>query len=174
MKALDSILLTLLLWGAYKGFRRGFVVEVFSLASFGIAIVGSIALKNQLTDLYVRWYGSTGSIAHYAISTLLSIVIVIVVTLVGRFCSYLVNLALLGDLDKVLGILLGIFKWALFSSTFFWLASLLQLEIPDTYTADTVLFPLIKPLAPQLITWLASQLSAIQAWRDSTYVTDKD
>ena len=163
MKVLDSILFTLLVWGAYKGFRRGFVVEVFSLASFGVATVGSIMLKNQLAELYVRWYGSIGSIASYAISTFLSIITVIVVTLIGRLFSYLINLALLGDLDKALGILLGIFKWALFSSIFFWLASMLHLEIPDTYTADTVLFPLIKPLAPQLVAWIVSQLSAIQA-----------
>lgn len=170
MKVLDSILLTLLVWGAYRGFRRGFVVEVFSLASFGVATLGSITLKDQLVALYVRWYGSIGGVALYAISALLSITIVIVVTLVGRLLSYLVNLALLGDLDKVLGTLLGIFKWAFFSSAFFWLASMLHIKIPDTYTAETVLFPLIQPLAPQVIAWGASQLSAIQAWRSSMNV----
>ena len=160
MKVLDSILFTLLVWGAYKGFRRGFVVEVFSFASLGIATASSIRLKKQLTELCIKWYGGIGILDHYALSTFLAIIIVIAITLIGRFLSYLISLSLLGDLDKALGVLLGIAKWALFSSTFFWLASLLHIEIPETYTADTVLFPIIKPIAPQLVKWVLAQLPA--------------
>jgi membrane protein required for colicin V production len=158
MKVVDSILCTVLIWGAYKGFRRGFVVEVFSLASFWVASLGSLRLKSQLVALCVQWYGHIGIIVHYAISGFLSIIIVILVTLTGRLFSYLISLSLLGDLDKALGVLLGILRWALFSSIFFWLASLIRIEIPDAYTEGTVLFPLIKPLAPQLVAWITSQI----------------
>ena len=84
MKALDSLLLTLLVWGAYSGFRKGFVVEVFSMGSFLVATIGSIRLLDQLAGLCVRWYGNIGGIMPYVIFTLLFITIVVVVTLLGR------------------------------------------------------------------------------------------
>lgn len=164
MKALDSLLLTLLVWGAYSGFRKGFVVEVFSMGSFLVATIGSIRLLDQLAGLCVRWYGHIGGIMPYVIFTLLFITIVVVVTLLGWLFRRLINLTLLGGLDKVMGGLLGIFKWAFFLSTFLWLASVLHLKIPDTYTADTLLFPIIEPIAPQFVAWLVTWFPAIQAW----------
>ena len=154
MRALDIFLLILLVWGAYSGFKKGFIMEIFSIGSFFVATMGSIKLLDKLVSLCAKWYSSLGGIMPYIIFVLLFITIVVAVTLVGRLFRRLINLTLLGGIDKAIGALLGIFKWGFFVSTFLWLGSLLHLKIPDTYTAHTFLFPVIESLARQFIAWL--------------------
>lgn len=163
MSALDSLLLILLLWGAYSGFRKGFVMEIFSIGSFFLATIGSIRLLNKFTSLCTRWYGSVGGLMPYLVFVLLFIIIVLAITLVGRLFRRLINLTLLGGIDKLVGALLGMFKWAFFVSTFLWLASLLHLKIPAAYTAHSFLFPIIEPLAPRFMGWLP----ILQQWLQS-------
>lgn len=167
MKALDILLLALLIWGAYSGFKKGFIAEIFSLGSFLLATIGSIKLLNQLTNLFKRWYGSLGSFTPYIVFILIFIIIVIIVTLIGKLFRNLVNMTILGGLDKLMGAILGIFKWAFFVSTFIWLANLLHLNLAQSYLIDTFFFPIIQTLAPRLLGWLADWIPILQGWIES-------
>lgn len=163
MKALDILLLIILIWGAYKGFKRGFIAEIFSLGSFLVATIISVKLLDQLTKVFKNWYGDLGTITPYIVFVLIFILIVVGVTLIGKLFSHLVNMTMLGGIDKLLGAALGVFKWTFFISTFLWLANLLQLDLPySSYLADTFFFPMIKTLAPHLLGWVANYFPALR------------
>ena len=164
MKALDILLLVLLIWGAYSGFKKGFIAEVFSLGAFVLATVGSVKLLNQLTSLFKKWYGSLGNFTPYVVFVLIFITIVILVNLIGKLFRNLVNMTILGGVDKLMGAILSVFKWAFFISTFIWLASLLHLNLAHSHLVNTSLFPIIKSLAPRFLGWLASWIPALQEW----------
>lgn len=139
-------------------------MEIFSIGSFFMAAMGSIKLLDKLVSLCAKWYNALGGLTPYVTFAVLFIAIVVAVKLAGRLFRRLVNLTLLGGIDKVIGALLGIFKWSFFVSTFLWLGNLFHLGIPDTYTAYTFLFPFIESLTPQFIAWLSPWLPALQEW----------
>ena len=174
VKILDSLLLMLLICGAYCGFKRGLVLELFSMGSFFVATIGSVRLFDWLVSFYVKWYGPLGNIIRYAIFVLLFMMIVIVVTLLGRLFRHWLKRTLLGNVDQVIGALLGIFKWAFALSMLVWLGNLLHFKIPPIYTTDTLIFPIIEVLAPKLVTWLFAWLPALQAWFGTIYEVDLD
>ncbi|OJW68903.1 MAG: hypothetical protein BGO68_03920 [Candidatus Amoebophilus sp. 36-38] len=172
MKALDILLLVILIWGAYSGFKKGFIAEVFSLGAFLLATIGSVKLLNQLTSLFKKWYGSLGDFTPYIVFVLIFITIVILVTLIGKLFRNLVNMTILGGLDKLMGAILGIFKWAFFVSTFLWLANLLHVNLVHSYLVDTFFFPLIKSLAPRFLGWLADWIPVLQGWIEGIQLID--
>jgi membrane protein required for colicin V production len=164
VKALDILWLLLLVWGAYSGFKRGFVAEVFSLGAFLIATISSVKLMEFLTRLLQKWNINLGSATPYVIFVLAFIAIVIIVTLIGRLFSHLIHMTLLGGVDKLIGAVLGVFKWGFFIGIFLWLANVLQLHVPHSYLADTYFLPIVQSIAPRFLDWLSTYFSSLQGW----------
>jgi membrane protein required for colicin V production len=164
VKALDILWLLLLIGGAYSGFKRGLIAEAFSLGAFLIATISSVKLMELLTRLLQKWGVDLGIVAPYIIFVLAFIAIVIIVTLIGKLVSNLLHMTLLGGLDKLLGAVLGVLKWAFFIGVFLWLANALQLHLPHSYLADTYFLPLVQSLAPRFLDWLSTYFSSLQGW----------
>jgi len=171
LQGLDILLLILLIWGAYSGFRKGFVSEIFSLGAFFIATIGSVKLMDYFAGFLRKCNGNLGTFAPYLAFVLIFLGIVVAITLVGKFFKYLINMTILGWIDRLMGAVLGIFKWAFFVSTFLWVADLLHFNVPNNYLSDTYIFPIIKSLAPRFLGWLPSWLPALQGWLEKVKAT---
>jgi len=164
LKLLDIFLLIILAWGGYSGFNKGLILEIFSVGALALAAIGSIRLLDKAVEICARWNYEQKGLLPYIIFVSLFVIILITTTWMGRFFKALIKPTLLGGLDRLLGSILGILKWGVYSSTCLWLSSLLQLKIPEAYTNNTVLFPIIKSLAPQLLAWCATWLTHFPKW----------
>ena len=158
------MLLILLAWGGYSGFKKGLVLEIFSIGALVLAVLGSMRLLEATVALCTRWYPDQQKILPYVVFVFLFVTITITTTWVGKLLKALIKPTLLGNLDRLWGSALGIFKWSVYSSTALWLGNWVALEIPETYTADTILFPIIKAIVPQLLTWYVAWLPYIPEW----------
>ncbi len=168
MKALDIFILALLVWGGYSGFKRGLISEVFSTGAFVVATLISVKILDQVVELCSRWHKYWGGLVPYVVFVLTFVVIVVVITGLGRFFKYLVRPTLLGSIDRIIGIMVGIAKWGIFISTFIWLGSLFRLKIPDAYTEGTFLFPIVQPFAPKFLVLCSSWWHSMQEWLYTT------
>lgn len=168
LRLLDILLLMLLAWGGYSGFRKGLVLEIFSISALVLAVLGSIKLLDGAVGLCTKWYHGQNGWLPYVVFVCLFVVILITITLVGGFFKALIKPTLLGSLDRLLGTLLGILKWGICSSTFLWLGSLVQLKMPEAYTEGTFLFPIIESLCPQLLAWCSCWFPYLQKWLTTT------
>lgn len=168
LRLLDIFLLIILAWGGYSGFKKGLVLEIFSIGALVLAVLGSIRLLDSVVELCAKWYHDQRGLLPYVAFVCLFISILIAITLAGRFFKALIKPTLLGSLDRLLGSVLGIFKWGICSSVFLWLGSLVQLKMPEAYTEDTFLFPIIASLCPQLLAWCAAWIPSIQEWLITT------
>jgi membrane protein required for colicin V production len=164
VKLLDIFLLILLAWGGYNGFKKGFVLEIFSIGALVLAALGSIRLLNAAVALLQPWYYDQSGLLPYVVFVCLFILILMTTTLVGKFFKALIKPTLLGSLDRLLGSLLGILKWGVCSSALLSLGSFMKLTIPEAYAAGTYLFPIIESLGPQLLVWCYAQFPEIQEW----------
>ena len=139
-------------------------MEIFSIGALVLAVLGSVRLLEKVVELCTGWYPGQQKILPYVVFIFLFIVITIATTWVGKLLKALLKPTLLGSLDRILGSALGILKWSLYSSMALWLGNLIQLKIPEEYTAGTFLFPIIKPLFPQLLAWCSAWLPYAPEW----------
>jgi membrane protein required for colicin V production len=174
LRLLDIFSLIILAWGGYSGFKRGLVLEIFSIGALVLAVLGSINLLDGAVALCTQWYYDQRGLLPYVAFVLLFVTIFIAITLVGKCFKALIKPTLVGSLDRLLGSILGIFKWGIYGSAFLWIGGLVQLKIPEAYTDGTFLFPIIASLCPKLLAWCAAWIPSIQEWLISTDTPQND
>jgi membrane protein required for colicin V production len=167
MKILDILLILLLTWGGYRGFKSGFVLEILSLISFSVAKIVSIRLLHLFKMLYNKWHGNPGTIPSYIGFAVCFAIILVIIMLLGRFFKTRLHRSEARKIDKGLGLLVGIGKWAFYISTFIWLAALFNIHLPESYIAHTLLYPVIKALSPALIAMVVSWLPFLEKWLEA-------
>jgi membrane protein required for colicin V production len=118
MNYLDLIIVLPIIYGLYKGFRRGLVLEFTSLLALVLGIYGA-SLFSKIIFEYLSncldMQGSYLSMASYAITF---IIIVIIVSLIGKLLTLLLKMVALGFLNRITGALFGGLKSLLFISIF--------------------------------------------------------
>lgn len=162
IKILDLLLLFLLAWGGYSGYKSGLVMEVFSLISFSVAKIVSLKLLCLVKMLYGKWDAHDGTIPGYIGFGVCFITIVAIIYFLGRLFKSKLHKTTLGKLDSWAGLVIGIGKWAFYMSTCIWFADFLNIKLPNSYLANTLLFPIIKTFSPTFISWISKWLPILQ------------
>ena len=65
MNLLDIVLAVILLFAAYKGFQRGFLLEVIAVAAFVLAVLGGFKLLHWGMELLGQYFNLHGEILPY-------------------------------------------------------------------------------------------------------------
>jgi len=113
---IDIIIAIFLIWFIYKGFTKGFIIEVSSLIALILGIYAAVNFSFFVSGFLhndLGWHSKYTDIAAFCITFLLVIVLVM---LVGKIIEKLVNIIQLGFLNKLAGTLFGIVKGALILS----------------------------------------------------------
>lgn len=155
MKALDIIILIPLLWGAYKGFSKGLLVELSTILAFILATVLGFKLIDVVIQ-YIRDYIGENSFLPVIAFLTTFIGILLGVTLFAKAVKKALDLTLFGNLDDIAGAIVGILKWSFIISIFLWLLSAGNLALPESITAETVLFPYFVKFGPFIVDQVAS------------------
>ena len=119
MNILDIIIGIPVLWMAYRGFTKGFVIEVTTLIALLLGIYAALNFSSYTAGLlndYFTLEQQYMTILSFAVTF---VVVVIAVVLIGRLLERFVNLIALGFLDKLAGGLFGIVKAAFIISVIF-------------------------------------------------------
>ena len=118
MNYFDLILVLPIIYGVYKGFRRGLVLEFTSLLALVLGIYGASIFSKMTFEYLSNWLdieSSYLSVASYAITF---ISIVIIVSLGGKLLTLLLKMVALGFLNRIMGSLFGGLKSVLLISIF--------------------------------------------------------
>jgi membrane protein required for colicin V production len=153
MNTFDIILTALLLFGFIRGLLKGLFVELASLLSLIVGVYGAIHFSYFIGDFLkdsVDWDERYISIVAFAVTF---IVIVIVISLLGKLFTKIANFAALGILNKLLGGVFGAVKIGLILSVLLIVFDKLNSTIPfvnKENTEDSVLYEPVKDLAPMI------------------------
>lgn len=116
MQYIDFILAIPLIWGAFMGFKKGLVLEVATFVALALGIFGAIKFSDftgellvQYVDIPKEWLGLSSFIFTF-------ILIVIGVFLLAKLLSKMLKMVALGLVNRLLGMLFGILKYALMLS----------------------------------------------------------
>ncbi len=158
MSVLDIIFAIPILWLAYRGFSKGLIVEISTLAALVLGVYAGLHFSYVTADFLRNNFDMTGKYLNISSFIVTFVLVVIIVNLIGRLVSKFMDMIALSFVNRVLGGVLGILKAAVFIS--FVLFFIQKFDTKETLlTADTkqssMLYPFINPIAPQLVDWFS-------------------
>jgi membrane protein required for colicin V production len=159
MEIIDIVLGLPLLYGFYKGFRKGLIMEFVSILALILALIGGFKLMDQCLIILVDVFGKPHPFFPFLAFILVFAGIVFGVNILGKALKGLVGMTILGSFDKIIGALIGVLKWTFALSLILWLIEsfaphLFSQEMRD----NAVLLPFLLAFAPHIFHILMSLL----------------
>lgn len=154
MNFLDIILILPVIWFAYKGFTKGFIIELTLL----VALVLGVFIAINFSYFAADFLTDNTKIAHKYISIIAFVItfiaIVIAAFAVGKLLEKVINLLLLGFINKIAGCLFGILKAAFILSVIIFIINSFdskQAVITKKIRENSILYKPIASIAPYII-----------------------
>ncbi|MEO6883002.1 MAG: CvpA family protein [Bacteroidia bacterium] len=154
MNTLDIIIVILILWGFYKGFRKGLIIELASLMALWAGVYGGIKFSDfaaRFLEKTFSWHSSHVRIIAFAI---LFLGILAFVFFIAKITERFVKIILLNWMNRLLGALFGGLKFALFISVLFFILHSFEQKlnfVPQNTKTSSVLYSPVSKLAPAII-----------------------
>jgi membrane protein required for colicin V production len=142
--------------GAYGGYREGFLMELFSLLAIVLGVLGGFKLMGQAMILLANKFNVDKVVLPYIAFGVVFIIIVIVVTLLGRLIKASIDKNFLGRVDQAAGALLGMLKVTFLLSVVIWIMNSLRVDTLDHWSEGSRLYPKVASFAP-MVTNLVSE-----------------
>ena len=147
---IDVVCLLLLIMALFKGLRNGLIIGIFSFLAFIIGLAAAL----KLSTVAAEYIGTNTTIGQKWIPFLaffaVFLIVVLLVRLGAKALEGVIQMAMLGWLNKIGGVLLYAFVYFFIFSILVFYASQLNLFKQETWEAS-VAYPFIKPLAPKVI-----------------------
>lgn len=176
MNIIDIIIVVFFGIGAYTGFKKGFILEIISLAAFFIAIILGIKLLDIGVDFVSNYIEGYDKVLPVIVFTVLFIGIIILLNWMGKLLKKVLNMTLFGSVDNFVGALLGIIKWALIISIFLWIFGSFGGKINPEYTTESFLYTPVSSLAPNLFGMISSIFPFIEEFFNNSreFIKEKE
>lgn len=155
MNYFDIIIGIVLILALVKGFKNGLVIELASLAALVFGLLGAVYFSD-VTESYLIQYFDSSHIGIIAF-IITFILIVIGVHLVARLIDKLIKAVALGPVNRLLGVLFSLLKYAFIISVVLAIVSGLERNfkfIPEEQKANSYLYEPIASIAPAIFPYL--------------------
>jgi membrane protein required for colicin V production len=116
MHYIDIVILIPLLWGAYRGFMKGFIVAISTFLALMLGVYGAINFSNYVSTFLFEKFNWTNEYIPIIAFAITFIGIVILIHFLSRLLDNLVKAVALGFVNKILGAILGMAKFMLIIS----------------------------------------------------------
>jgi membrane protein required for colicin V production len=154
MNYLDIIICIPLVWGLYKGFTKGLIIEAATFVAFGLGVWGGIHFSDLIAKKiaeHFNWHSPYLPIVSFACTFL---GIVIVVYFIAKLVQRMVEGMALGAVNKIGGAIFGALKYALVMSVLIFMMDAIEKSFPviSFKTKEgSVLYQPMGKVAPILI-----------------------
>lgn len=156
MNWLDIVIILILAGGLASGFKNGFVGEIASLAGLILGIWGAIKFSWWTADL-LEGFGLKFSLMPVVSFVVTFLIITIIMQIIGGIISKFLEVISLNWINKIAGIIAGVFKAAIFVSVI-----LLVLDavgdrhpvIPKATRDGSMLYEPVSEIVPTLLPFL--------------------
>ena len=152
MNYIDIIIAVVLFLFAWKGLRKGIIIEVVTLVAFGAGIYGAMRFSDFTAERLVEYIEVDPKYLNTIAFVLTFIILVVLVNLVGRVVSNLVKSMNLGFFDRLGGFLFGAAKGVLLCSVL--LMVLVNLNwvgfVKEEAKQESKLYPYVEMTVPYI------------------------
>lgn len=151
----DIIFLILFGLAAFKGYTKGFILQIASLAALILGIYGAIKFSSYLSAYLINKYSMDTDYLPILSFAIIFIAIVLLINLLGRILEKMADLTSLGFINCLFGAVFNVIKYALIISIFLVILNNINRKAPFIpekqmkssffYYPLSVLTPLIYP-----------------------------
>ena len=171
MNYLDIIFIVPLIWAAYRGFKKGLIIEVSTLIAFGLGVWGGIHfsdfIANLITDSVESKYVP---LVSFGVTFIL---IVAAVFVLGKMLEKVINLVQLKLVNKVSGAAFGVAKVVLIISVILVIVNSYDQKagiVPSDLKESSLLYQPFSDVSLKVIPALQNS----QLFNESTVITVPD
>ena len=168
MSTIDIVILVFFSIGAYSGYKKGLLLEIISLSAFFIAIIMGIKLMDWGITLLSQFIEGYDAFLPMIVFVIIFIAIVLVMNMLGKAVKKVLDMTLLGSIDDVAGAILGIVKWALMLSIFFWLYDSFGGGFSESIIGNSYLYSPVSKFAPGLLGLVSGIFPFIQEFFENS------
>jgi membrane protein required for colicin V production len=120
MNLLDVIIAIPLLWGAYRGFKRGFIFETLMIIGLIIGLYAAFKFSNLAQQLVKSLVEADSAILPIISFAFVFAAVLLVMILLAKLLENILKIASLNVFNQIAGALLGLFKFGLVVSVILW------------------------------------------------------
>jgi membrane protein required for colicin V production len=153
MNFIDAIIVIILILAAVSGFINGLVKEVASLAALILGIWGAIKFSNFTAARLYDYFDMTGKYVGIISFIVTFLVIVVIIHFIGLLVDKLMEAVALGFVNRLLGIVFGLFKSVLILSVVFVVLNAIDSHrpfLPKEKIERSMLYNPISDIAPAI------------------------
>ena len=110
MNFIDILLIVPLAYAAWKGFKKGLIIEVFTLLALLVGIYAGIHFSDWTSEMIADFFDITPNYLPVIAFTLTFLAIGAMVYFAGKMLEQMVRVVNLSPINKILGVLFGILK----------------------------------------------------------------
>ena len=157
MNYIDIAIVGLVIFGAVKGFSKGFIIEAASLIALILGLIGALLFSSTVGTLLESFIDADRIPPSGVLFILTFIAIIIGINLLAKFLTRVLKMAALGGLNRLLGAVFGGLKFILILSAitlildqFEFLFNLMEDDIID----ESQFYEPIKSIGSVVLEWL--------------------
>jgi membrane protein required for colicin V production len=150
MNFIDILICIPVLWGLYKGFTKGLVIEIAGLAAFFLGIWVATRFSESMKGIF-SFAGKYDGVVAFCLLFLVSVVLIF---LTAKMISKIVEGASLSSVNKLSGAVFGGLKFALIISVLFFVMDAVERSYPMLSVKtkqESLLYNPVAKIAPAII-----------------------
>ena len=147
---IDIIVAVIVIVAVFKGYRQGLIVALFSFVAFAIGLAAAIKLSVVAADYIGKAVKISDKWLPIVSFAVVFLIVVLLVRLGAKFIQKTVELAMLGWVNRVGGILLYAALYILIFSVLLFYADQMNFIKPET-KMESVTYSYIQPWGPKLM-----------------------
>ena len=164
METLDIILLVCFEPAIVTGLTKGFVAQIISLASLLIGVWAAFRFASPLAGLLAKYISLEPDVLSIIAFALSVIITVLVLNLLGKLITKVMQMASLGWANRLLGLAFALFKTALVLSLLIFIFEPLNTQFslvkPEVVEASKI-YPLLDGFATRVFPFLKDLLANV-------------
>ena len=157
MNTIDLVFAILFLWSAYRGFTKGFVVQLATLAALLLGILGAVMFSDFTSSLIIKKFEVSGQYLPIISFAVTFIVIVVAVHILAKLLNKLIDAIALGIVNRLLGVLFSVLKYAFIISIILVLINKADDKynfIPEETKEESLFYKPLSDFAPLIFPYL--------------------
>jgi membrane protein required for colicin V production len=154
VNAIDIVILIPVLWGFWRGFMKGAIMEAAMVVAFFLGVWGGMHLSDAMAGLIHKWTGSSSPYIPLISFALVFVGILAAVFAVAKLVEKMAENMSLSFINKLLGGAIGTIKYLLILSVLFFVMDRLEKNIaiiPPATKDKSLLYRPVAKIAPMII-----------------------
>ncbi|MDR0420818.1 MAG: CvpA family protein [Prevotellaceae bacterium] len=165
MNYFDIIFVLIIIWAAVRGFSTGFIIQISSLLAMLIGAFAAYKTSFWLANKFSSFIAADPIIINTLAFIITFVIVWGLVVILGKFLHLVVKVAMMGFINRILGILFSVIKIVFALSIILLLAGNLNKSfhfLPEKHINKSLLYSPIEKFASAIFPYLKTGFKKAQ------------